>query len=162
MAQNTISTAILIIAGIVAAAALINAMFPAVYGISGSVSSVSEASGDRMKTDFTIISEGLDPSVSSTLHVYVKNTGKLTITGANLAKTDVYFGSGSNLYKCKTGTALPSWQYAIQDGDGDQHWDPGETLDIAISTDNYDFRSDRQIVRLVVYNGVAAGQEFTL
>jgi flagellar protein FlaG len=162
MAQNTITTAILIIAGVIAAAALINAMFPAVYGFSGSVSSVSEASGDQMKTDFTIISEGLDPSVSSTLHVYVKNTGRLIIASSNLAKTDVYFGNGTNLYKCKYDASSPSWQYSIQDGNGDQHWNPGETLDVAISAVNYDFMADRQIVRLVAYNGVTAGEEFTL
>ncbi len=162
MAQNTITTAILIIAGVVAAAALINAMFPAVYSMSGSVSSVSDASNDRMKTDFRIISEGLDPLTSDALHVYVKNTGRLTLSSANLAKTDVYFGNGSGLYKCKTGASLPSWEYAIQDGNGDSNWNPGETLDITITTENYDFRSDRQIVRVAAYNGVTTDQEFTL
>lgn len=162
MSQNTISTAILIIAGVVAAAALINAMFPAVYSMSGSVTSVSDASSDRMKTDFRIISEGLDPLSSSALHVYVKNTGRLAISGPNLAKTDVYFGSGSALYKCKAGASLPSWQYAIQDGNGDGTWNPGETMDITITAENYDFRSDRQFVRIAAYNGVATDHEFTL
>lgn len=162
MAQNTISTAILIIAGVVATAALLNAMFPAIYGMSGTVSSVTQASGDRMKTSFKIISEGLDPQDSNTLHVYVKNTGRLKISGPNLAKTDVYFGSGSSIYRCTAGPSLPSWAYTIQDGNGDQNWDTGETLDVAITAESYDFRADRQQVRLVAYNGVSIGDEFTL
>jgi len=162
MAQNTITTAILIIAGVIATAALLNALFPAIYGMSGSVSSVSESSSDRMKTDFRIISEGLDPLDSNTLHLYVKNTGRLKITGSNIEKSDVYFGSGSSMYKARFDSSAPSWQYTIQDGNGDSIWNPGETLDITITTDSYDFRADRQTVRLAAYNGVSIEGIFTL
>lgn len=161
MAQNSISTAILIIAGVVAAAALINAMLPAVSGMTGSATALSDRSNDRMKTDIRIISEGLDLSVANSLHVYIKNIGGTKIQDANLQKTDVYFGNASSMSKCKS-SGLPSWQYSIQGGDGDTTWEQGETLDVWIKTDAYDFGTDGQKVRIVLYNGASTEDEYTL
>ena len=48
MAQNVISTAILIIAAVIAVVALINGVFPSIYQMSGAMTSVSEASSERM------------------------------------------------------------------------------------------------------------------
>ncbi|HMK47664.1 MAG TPA: hypothetical protein VK436_13650 [Methanocella sp.] len=162
MSQSTISTAILIIAGVIATAALINALFPSIYGMAGSVTSVSQSSTDRMKTDIKIISEGMDPSVSDTMHIYVKNTGRMKITSTNLVKSDVYIANSSTTYKCKYSTGQPSWQYAIKDGNGDSTWDPGETLDIIITAGGYDFHSDGQSVTVALYNGVATHEEYSL
>jgi len=162
MSQSTISTAILIIAGVIATAALINALFPSIYGMAGSVTSVSQSSSDRMKTDIKIISEGLDPSVPDTMHMYVKNTGRLKITGANLVKSDVYIANASTTRKCEYSTGDPSWQYAIRDGNGDGTWDPGETLDIIITAGGYDFHADGQSVTIALYNGVATQEKYSL
>lgn len=163
MAQSVISTAILIIAAVIAVVALINAMFPTIYNMSGSVASVSTATNDRMKTDARIIGEGIDPGNAGWLHVYVKNTGKLKITAPNLNLADVYFGSGTDINKCKpAGYSKPTWEYAIQDGNGDTNWDPGETLGILIKTDNYNFKTDSQMVKIVLSSGVSCNDDFTL
>jgi len=154
MAQNTISTAILIIAGVIAAAALINAAFPSLYNVAGSVTSVSESSSDRAKTDISIVSEGLDDGGS--LHVYVKNTGRLAITAPNLAKTDVYYGTGSTMYQSQP------LQYVIRDDNGNNNLDPGETLDITITAAGYDFTADQQSVAVVLYNGASASDTYRL
>ena len=160
MAQNVISTAILIIAAVIAVAALINAMLPTVYGLSGSVSSVAGATNDRMRTSAGIICESLNGS-DRMLDVYLKNTGTLKISAHDLGLTDVYFGNGSTLSKCpKTGT--PSWSYALPGGNGDASWDPGETLLITIAAGGYSFRGDAQHVKIVLANGAGIEAKFAL
>jgi flagellar protein FlaG len=163
MAQNVISTAILIIAAVIAVVVLINAMFPAVYDMSGSVTSISASSNDRMKTDARIICESIDPVDQEALHVYVKNTGRLGIAAQDLSLTDVYFGNGTYMSKARpTGHARPAWEHSILGGNGDSSWDPGETLDVLVQADDYDFSADTQKVKIVLHNGISCEDEFTL
>jgi flagellar protein FlaG len=162
MAQNVISTAILVIAAVIAVVALINGIFPAVNRVSGSVTSLSDASSDRMKTEIRIICESAN-ATDYTLDVYVKNAGSLKIDPARIAMTDVYFGDTVSMERCNhPGSAVPTWGYTIRDGNGDGVWDPGETMGIWIITDNHNFKDVRQRVKVVLYNGVSAGDTFTL
>jgi archaeal flagellar protein FlaG len=162
MAQNVISTAILVIAAVIAVVALINGIFPAVNQVSGSVTSLSDASSNRMKTEIRIICESAN-ATDHTMDVYVKNTGSLKMDPARIAMTDVYFGDTASMERCNhPGSANPTWGYAIVDGNGDGVWDPGETMDIWIITDNHEFNDGRQRVKVVLYNGVSAGDTFTL
>ena len=164
MAQNVISTAILIIAAIVAVVALINSVLPAVYQLSGSASSAAATSGDRMDTEIKIIHACANRSAGHALDVYVKNTGTSAVPAGKLKYADVYFGSdGAGVSRASAGPASPAprWSYSILDGDGDASWDPGETLGIWLQTDDYDFTDGRQLVRVVLANGVGDGLEYT-
>lgn len=162
MAQNVISTAILIIATVIAVVALINGIFPAVNKASGSVTSISDASSDRMKAEIRIICESAN-ATNYTMNVYVKNAGSLEIDPARIAMTDIYFGDGASMERCsRPGSTEPTWEYAIMDGDGDGDWDPGETMNIWIKTVDHDFKHGRQRVKIVLYNGVSAADAFTL
>ncbi len=162
MAQNVISTAIIIIAAVIAVVALINGLFPSVYQMSGSMTSVSDASNDRMKTEIKIICESGNQTDHS-LNVYVKNTGDRRLADAYIGKTDVYFGTEAAVERCNhPGGASPTWQYGIMDGNGDAYWDPGETLNIWVLTADHDFRTPGQRIKIMLYNGVGAEETFTL
>jgi flagellar protein FlaG len=162
MAQNVISTAIIIIAAVIAVVALINGVFPAVYQMSGSMTSVSDASGDRMKTEIKIICESGNQTAGS-LNVYVKNTGDHRLAAAYIGKTDVYFGTGEAMEKCGSdGSSGATWAWSIEGGNGDASWDPGETLDVWLKTANHDFNVPGQHVKIVLYNGVGDEARFTL
>lgn len=164
MAQNVISTAILIVAGVIAVIALINGVFPAIYQMSGSVSSVTDTSSDRMNTEIKIISVSANQSQYYSINIYVKNVGACKITGAKIPYLDVYYGSaGAGMTKAASGgTSYPRWEYGIAGGNGDANLDPGETLNIWLRTSAYDFRSGRQKVRVVLANGVSDTMEYTL
>ena len=157
MAQNVISTAILIIAAVVAVVALINGVFPSVYQMSGSITSVSTASNDRMKTEIKIIYESANQTDHS-INVYVKNTGDQKITAARIGQTDVYFGAGDAIER----SSSEAWDWSIENGNGDATWDPGETLDIWLRTASHDFTVPGQRVKIVLYNGVGDEATFTL
>jgi archaeal flagellar protein FlaG len=162
MAQNVISTAILIIAAVIAVVALINGVFPSIYQMSGSMTSVSDASNDRMKTEIKIICESANHTDHS-MNVYVKNTGDQKITGANIAKSDVYYGIGDAMGRCSSdGSSGAIWTCSFAGGNGDAIWDPGETLNIWIRTASHDFNAPGQRVKVVLYNGVGDEATFTL
>ena len=84
MAQNVITTAILIIAAVIAVVALINGVFPTIYQMSGSMTTVSDASNDRMKTEIRIICESAN-ATDYTMNVYLKNAGDQKIDPATSA-----------------------------------------------------------------------------
>jgi flagellar protein FlaG len=162
MAQNVITTAILIIATVIAVVALINGVFPSINKVAGSVTSISDASSDRMKTEIRIICESAN-ATDYTMNVYVKNAGSQKIDPARIGMTDVYFGDAVTMKRCNhPGSANPTWEYAIMDGNEDEYWDPGETMNFWIKTDDHDFKDERQRVTFVLYNGISAGDTFTL
>jgi flagellar protein FlaG len=162
MAQNVISTAILIIAAVVAVVALINGVFPSIYQMSGSMTSVSDASNDRMKTEIMIICESANQTGHS-LNIYVKNTGDQKITARHIDETDVYFGTGNAMERCTLqGASGNRWTYSIEEGNHDAVWDPGETMNIWITTDSYDFSVPGQRVKVALYNNVGDEATFTL
>lgn len=162
MAQNVITTAILIIAAVIAVVALINGVFPAINKVSGSVTSISDASSDRMKTEIRIICESAN-ATDYTMNVYVKNAGSQKIDPVRIRMTDVYFGNATTMERCNhPGSAYPTWEYSIMDGNQDGFWNQGETLNIWIKTDDHNFKDGRQRVTLMLYNGVSTGDTFTL
>jgi archaeal flagellar protein FlaG len=162
MAQNVISTAILIIAAVVAVVALINGVFPSIYQMSGSITSVSDASNDRMKTEIKIICESSNQTDHS-LNVYVKNTGDQKITVANIVKSDIYYGIGDAMERCsRDGAPGAAWAHSIEGGNGDATWDPGETLDLWLQTASHDFNLPGQRIKIILYNGVGDEATFTL
>ena len=74
MASEVISSALLMIATIIATVALINAVFPSIYGMSGTITTVTNNVNDQMKTDMKFIYETTDNSNHMT--AWVKNTGQ--------------------------------------------------------------------------------------
>jgi flagellar protein FlaG len=162
MAQNVITTAILVIAAVIAVVALINGVFPSINKVAGSVTSISDASSDRMKTEIRIICESAN-ATDYTMNVYVKNAGSQKIDPARIGMTDVYFGDATTMKRCNhPGSANPTWKYSLMDGNQDEYWDPGETMNIWIITDNHNFKSGRQRLAFTLYNGVSAEDTFTL
>jgi archaeal flagellar protein FlaG len=107
MAQNVISTAILIIAAVIATVALINGVFPAIYQMSGSMQTVSDASNDRMRTEIKIICESANQTDYS-MNVYLKNSGDQKVIAAHIGQSDVYFGTGDAMEGRAAATARPA------------------------------------------------------
>jgi flagellar protein FlaG len=135
MADETISTAILAVATIIAAIVLVNAIYPALYGAAGSILSMNDMAADRMMTDIKVLTEWYPGGSPADLGLvaWVKNTGSTTITGAEMNSTDVflYTGGGTSVRVPSSG-AGNNWSYSILGGDGDASWDPGETIQVTV------------------------------
>jgi flagellar protein FlaG len=60
VASDTITTAMFLIAAVIAAAILLNAVFPVIYTMAGTFSQSSREADSRIRTDFKIINTYAD------------------------------------------------------------------------------------------------------
>jgi archaeal flagellar protein FlaG len=162
MAQEVISGAILLIAGIIATVALVNVIYPSLFTATDSVHSVSETASDLVKTgiSITMASQPNDKS----LYVWAKNVGSTTIPASRIVYTDVYFGDKGSMARAETDVlAAFHWGYALDDLDGDGDWGPGETLQLLITDQNSDYlTAGTHEVKLVLYNSASVTDKVTI
>jgi flagellar protein FlaG len=157
-----ISGALLLIAGIIATVALVNAVFPSLFTATDSVGSVSDTASDRVKTDLKIAMSS-HPNASS-VFVWVKNVGSTKIPASQIVHTDVYFGDGGSMARAQTSElAAFRWSYVLDDMDGDGSWGPGETLQVLISdAGSSHLTTGTHDVKLVFYNSAAVTETVTI
>jgi flagellar protein FlaG len=155
MAQEVISSAILIIAGIIATVALVNAVYPSLFTATDSVHSVSGTASDRVKTDIRI-SLSSQPNASS-LYVWAKNVGSTKIASTQIVYTDVYFGDNGSMARAEMSALAPfRWSFVLDDLDSDGSWGPGETLQVLVSDPGSShLTAGTHDVKLVFYNSAS-------
>ncbi|MDI6896368.1 hypothetical protein [Methanocella conradii] len=162
MAQEVVSSALLMIATIIAAVALINAVFPSIYSMSGSITTMTNSVNDRMKCDIKFVYETTDQG--NNLTAWAKNTGKTQIFLTPFNSTDMFYGETGAVMKraILNGTSAPRWTYTIENDNGNERWDPGETIRIDIQSDTPFMAGKDYRVRMVLYNGVFCEDYFTV
>jgi flagellar protein FlaG len=139
---------------------LVNAMYPALFMTTGSISSVSSLANDRAKSEVRVVMAN-SPNTTA-LQVWVKNTGSIRVPDSRINYTDVYFGDKGSMARASPNPSTGLWwAYSLDDADGNGHWDTGETLEMTI----YDpgatrFTAGDHQIKLVLYN--AASFENTL
>ncbi|HMK47663.1 MAG TPA: hypothetical protein VK436_13645 [Methanocella sp.] len=163
MAEETISTAILTVATIIAAVVLLNAIYPSLYSASGSILSMSNTASSRMKTDMKVLTEypGTDSNGRFVLVAWIKNTGSSTIEIASLKNMDLYLYTGGGVAaRISQSSDTPGWSYTIMNGDGD-NWKPGETLQMTLNYGSLLPKGTMKF-RLALDNGVFTEDTFSL
>ncbi len=156
MVQDTISNAILIIAVVIATTVVINAIYPAMFGMAGSIKSTTTDANSRSMTSVTVSYCSFDQG-DHLLRVWAKNSGRESIADSELAGFRGYYGDDSG---SMTNYAI---SYALQaPDDGDDRLDPGETIEFDLASPESPFSSDPGIhrIRLVMPNGATA--EYTI
>jgi flagellar protein FlaG len=156
MVQDTISNAILIIAVVIATTVVLNALYPAMFGMAGSIRSNVADADDRSMTSVTISYCSFDPG-DHILRVWAKNSGRDSIADSELTGIRAYYG-GESGSMTNYGTS-----YSLQaPEDGDDQWDPDETLEIDLASPDSPFPGDPGVhrVKLVMPNGATA--EYTI
>lgn len=132
MSADTFTTAIFLITAVVAAAVLINAIFPVVYQMAGTFSSSTHATDVRLRTDFVIVATFASPT--GTAQVFVKNVGSQAVSKSEIGSSDVIFGPVGNVQHLTLTLPPPpspgKWTYTLYDLNNNNYWDPGETLKI--------------------------------
>ncbi|HTY89693.1 MAG TPA: hypothetical protein VMC84_00800 [Methanocella sp.] len=162
MASEVISSALLMIATIIAAVALISAVFPSVYSMAGSITSTTSTVNDRMKSDIKFIYETTDQEY--TLTAWLKNTGKTQLLPSSFNNTDIFYGETNSAMAraVLNATSAPSWTFEIENDNGNGRWDPGETMKIQIVSDEKFTPGNDYKIRAVLYNGVFCEDYFTV
>ena len=134
MSSDTFTTALFLITAVIAAGVLISAIFPVVYQMSGTFSSASHESDQRLRTDFKIVLGVANSSYYA--RVWMKNTGSERIPLADIERSDVICGDAGNFGRLSfdptsSGQMSPNtWRYTLSDLNSNSYWDSGETLEI--------------------------------
>lgn len=158
MAKEVITTAILLIASVIAVVAFVNAVIPSVYELSNSYNSIAGTMEDQFKTDMDIIF--VYPGENN-VSVWIKNVGTSSIPLSKLNYSDVFVLSSTNYWNPGfESNSTPSWNYTFVNGDlnGDA-WNHGETLRAEINFDT--LPSDSYQITFFLYNGVSASDKFS-
>lgn len=110
--DKIIVTVLLIIAGLTAAFAVFNSVYPAVQRSGQSMSDAADDIGDRITTRIEIIHAS---TAGNSVDAWVKNIGTSRILG--IANSDIFFGEYGNISRISYGTngsPLPYWSYDLE------------------------------------------------
>ena len=161
MSSDTITTALFLIAAVVAAAVLINAMFPVIYTMTGTFSSSSHEADERLRTDIKIINSYAH---SGRAQVWIKNVGTKRIAAEEINQSDLFIGSPTDFESVpkKVGDLSGNgWDYTILE-DENRYWDPAETLHLTMESSKIPTnRGDIVYFQFVSLTGTVRSVEFS-
>jgi hypothetical protein len=155
--DKIIVTVLLIIAGLTAAFAVFNSVYPAVQRSGQSMSDAADDIGDRITSRIEIIHAG---AANTSVDAWVKNVGTSRILG--IANSDIFFGEYDSAVRISygsNGSSLPYWSYQLE---GDQtQW--GQTVTNAITIHLADSLDPGVYTfKMVLPNGVYDETSFSL
>jgi flagellar protein FlaG len=110
--DKIIVTVMLIIAGLTAAFAVFNSVYPAVERSGQSMSDAADTISDRITSRIEIIQAG---ATNTSVDAWVKNVGSSRITG--IESSDIFFGPDGNISIIPFGdeySSPPYWSYQLE------------------------------------------------
>ncbi|MCT8337885.1 flagellin [Methanoculleus sp. Afa-1] len=169
MSSETFTTAMFLIAAIISAGVLINAVFPIIYTLSGTISSSSHSVDERLSTDVKIITTYAGHKEGNGIaHIWLKNIGTSRIPGASVRGADVFLGGQGDFIRLNRAEVLlggklqsGEWAYSILDDNDNNYWDPGETLYIEAMTNKIPARGEVVYFQFVLPSGLTRSTTFT-
>jgi archaellum component FlaG (FlaF/FlaG flagellin family) len=147
--DKTIITAFLIVASVLSAVVLFNAVYPAVVKGGEAMAQMEDRIGDRLQSQIVIIHA---TASGNSAYIWVKNIGSSRlITFDNL---DVFFGLEGDFSRIPQGFGAGSiyWTGELENND---RWDPTSTLKITIVDQSGSLPSGRYFIKVVIPNGIS-------
>jgi flagellar protein FlaG len=161
MSSETIVTAIFLITAVVAAGVLTSQIFPAIYSMSGSVSSSTHAADQKLRTDIAIVNTYANSS--NYAQVWMKNVGSSRMNIADLNMSTVFIGAPGQFETVPMNDlSANGWTYEILDNNANTYWDPMETLHITTFCDKLPGSGGLAYFQFVLYDGTKRSEEFTV
>ena len=132
--DKAVTTALLIIAGVVCMIFVFNSVYPMVNRSSQAMVSMAEIVDERMKSRINIV-HAANSTNRTSVYLWVKNVGTQRIT--NVDDSDLFFGQSDNFsrvpYVDDAGGGYPQWAYTLEN---DTEWQTSATLKITITYDS--------------------------
>jgi archaellum component FlaF (FlaF/FlaG flagellin family) len=160
--DKTITTALLIIAGIICSIFLFNSVYPMITRSSSAMVNMTDKINNRMQSQIQVI-QATGSTSSNKVYIWAKNIGTSRVDAVE--QSDLFLGPEGNsgrisFHKNSDGSEapLPSWSYSIENG---TEWGTGSTIKITVTfTDN--LSPGRYTLKLVIPNGIQAEYYFSL
>jgi hypothetical protein len=129
--DKAITTALLIIAGVVCMIFVFNSVYPMVNSSSQAMVSMSEKVDERMKSRINIV-HAANSANRTSVYLWIKNVGTQRIVDVD--ESDLFFGQQDDFeripYTGDAGTDYPQWDYNLEN---DDEWQTSATLKITIT-----------------------------
>ena len=167
---------LLTIAGVIAAIAIMNAIYPAVTRSSSALTAASSSIDERIKTNIEIVHAVGELSSTSSwvdtnsnnlfdFFAWVKNVGDARVVAVD--ETDVFFGQPGGIervpYTDDAGSSYPQWSYSIENG---SEWSQAATIKLVVSFDDgcpsCSKPTGTYFIKVVTPNGVSNEHYFSM
>ncbi|HSW58615.1 MAG TPA: hypothetical protein VLH15_09445 [Dehalococcoidales bacterium] len=156
--DKTITTVLLIIAGVICSVFLFNSVYPMINRSSAAMVSMTDKIDDRMKSRIEIV-HATGSSERSAIYIWVKNVGSTRIP--TIKECDIFLGPEGNFiripHESTAGESYPRWSYNIEN---DIEWGIGATIRITVNYEVFPV-SKTFFVKVVIPNGIAAEHYFS-
>jgi len=157
--DKAITTALLILAGVVCMIFVFNSVYPMINRSSQAMVSMAEDIDDRMKSRINIV-HAANTSDRKTVYIWVKNVGSSRIV--SIEESDVFFGQDDNFSRIShvddAGGSYPSWSYILEN---DTEWLTGVTLKVTI-TYEADPGTGTYFIKVIIPNGISDEYFFSM
>ncbi len=160
--DKTITTALLIIAGIICSIFLFNSVYPMITRSSSAMTNMTDKINNRMQSQIEVI-QATGSTSSNKAYIWAKNIGTSRVDAVE--QSDLFLGPAGNAdrisyHKNNDGSEapLPNWTYNVENG---TEWGTGSTIKITVTfPDN--LSPGRYTLKLVIPNGIQAEYYFSL
>lgn len=150
--DKAITTALLVIAGVICIMFVFNSVYPAVNRSSQAMVSMSDTLNDRMKSRINIV-HASNSENRTTVYVWIKNVGSTRIV--DVESSDLFFGQETDFARIPftddAPASYPQWDYEIENS---ELWDKSATLKITI-TYSTDPGAGTYFIKMIIPNGIA-------
>lgn len=157
--DKAITTALLIIAGVISMIFVFNSVYPMVNRSSAAMVSMAAKVDDRMKSRISIV-HASNTANRTSVYLWVKNVGTARIT--NIEDSDLFFGRENDFsripYVDDAGGGYPRWVYTIEN---DTEWSTSATVKITI-TYSSDPGADTYFSKMIIPNGISDEYFFSM
>jgi hypothetical protein len=157
--DKAITTALLIIAGVVCMIFVFNSVYPMVNRSSQAMVSMAEQVDERMKSRINIV-HAANSANRSLIYLWLKNVGTQRIT--NVDDSDLFFGQEDNFehvpYYTDAEGEYPQWDFSFEN---DTEWQTCATLKITI-TYSSDPGAGTYFAKFIIPNGISDDYYFSM
>jgi len=157
--DKAVTTALLIIAGVVCMIIVFNSVYPMVNRSSAAMVSMADKIDDRMKSRISIV-HAANTANRTSVYLWVKNVGSSRIVA--IEQSDVFFGQQYNFeripYVDDAGGGYPFWEYSLEN---DTEWLSSATLKITITYES-DPGAGTYFGKMIIPNGISDEYYFSM
>ncbi len=157
--DRAITTALLIIAGVVCMIFVFNSVYPMVNRSSQAMVSMADQVDERMKSRINIV-HAANSANRMSVYIWIKNVGTQRIL--EVEQSDLFFGMSDNFshvpYTTDAEGTYPQWVYSLEN---DTEWQTSATLKITISYSS-DPGAGTYFAKFIIPNGISDEYYFSM
>ena len=157
--DKAVTTALLIIAGVVCMIFVFNSVYPMVNSSSQAMVSMAEQVDERMKSRINIV-HAANTANRTSVYLWVKNIGAQTVKVVD--DCDLFLGQDASFervpYTTEAGGGYPQWTFTIEN---DTEWKNSATIKITISYSS-DPGAGTYYTKFILPNGISNEYYFSM